>query len=64
MVDFIIQVSVRALLSHVARSTEDGYTPPDQVEELQAAVVGVVTRLCGGSRRVQLHSCYLDPAHP
>ena len=48
MVDFIIQVSVRVLLSHVARSTEDGYTPPDQVEELQAAVVGVVTSLCGG----------------
>jgi hypothetical protein len=39
----------------IARSTDDGYTPPGHVDQLQEKLVGVVNELCDGHIHVQHH---------
>ena len=43
------------LTFYIQRSSDDGYTPPGHVDQLQDKLVGVVNRLCNGQIHVQRH---------
>ncbi|CAI8014742.1 UPF0489 protein C5orf22 homolog [Geodia barretti] len=45
----------RPSLVTIARSSDDGYTPPGHVDQLQDKLVGVINRLCNGQIHVQRH---------
>ena len=43
------------LTCYIRRSSDDGYTPPGHVDQLQDKLVGVVNGLCNGQIHVQRH---------